>query len=123
MELPYVFRTTLATIPRDVPYLYAAPLATAAPLRPDATRVGIFWRVGDWDDRRAVPYDFVEPIAGLDGVEACMVPRTPPGALGIPTWTLLHAEPDWRWRWVETTVPGIQRCGCSGRIGPGIGAA
>jgi hypothetical protein len=139
MELAHVFRTTIDTIPRDVPYLHAPPLDVAA-LRPDASRirVGIFWRVGDWDDRRSVPYSLLPKLADISGVDLYMVARdhecaagTIPvtalpypddiygtarimrtldlvitadsmpahlaGALGVPTWTLLHARPDWRW--------------------------
>ena len=135
MELAHVFRTTIETIPRKVPYMHvpALRIATASPMR-----VGVFWRVGEWDDRRAIPYAWLPRLAAIEGVELFMVardyidagrpqfvrcvayaddvvgtarimrgldlvitadsmPAHLAGALGVPTWTLLHAQPDWRW--------------------------
>jgi hypothetical protein len=142
MELPHIFRTTLDTIPREVPYLQASP----AVLPPSSRlRAGIFWRVGDWDDRRAIPYALLPRLLApaetgdrAPRVELCMVARDHDavaggvpvtrlpgdddvsgtarlmraldlvitadsmpahlaGALGVPVWTLLQTEPDWRW--------------------------
>jgi hypothetical protein len=76
MELPHVFRTTLETIPAHVPYLHAP--AVAIPRR-GKLLVGIFWRVGDWDDRRAIPYSLLPPVASIPGVELCMVARDAAG--------------------------------------------
>ena len=56
MELPYVFRTTLSTIPSAVPYLHATPTPLIADER---LRVGVVWRAGDWDDRRSIPFDLL----------------------------------------------------------------
>ena len=135
MELPHVFRSTLRTLPRAVPYLHVppAPLRRTAPLA-----VGIAWRSGDWDGRRDVPYPLLAPLAEVPGVELHVLQRGAglaereagfgavsgsddpcqaarviraldlvisidsfpahlAGALGVPTWTLLHADPDWRW--------------------------
>jgi hypothetical protein len=133
MELAHVFRTTVQTIPREIPYLIAEP----APLGPRTAplRVGIAWAAGDWDERRSVPFEMVRPLADIEGVELHALQRgvrCPPefgvdhsaanplqtarllsaldlvvsvdsfpahlaGALGRPTWTLLHSECDWRW--------------------------
>lgn len=64
MELPYAFRSTLSTIPRDVPYLTAAAAALDAP-RP---RIGIVWRAGDWDRRRSIPFPVVSTLFDVPGV-------------------------------------------------------
>lgn len=121
MELPHLFRTTLATIPRQVPYLHAEPAQID---RADGARhIGVVCRSGDWDSRRDVPRELMESLA-VPGVVLHPLQKedvdTPlatarlmraldlvvtidsmtahlAGALGVPVWTLLHADPDWRW--------------------------
>jgi hypothetical protein len=58
MELPYAFRTSLATIPAAVPYLSSdsIDLGKASP------RVGVVWRGGEWDTRRWLPFDTVRAL-------------------------------------------------------------
>lgn len=135
MELPHILRTTLSTLPRDIPYLDAP-----SPRRRTAEQlaVGLIWRAGDWDVRRSIPLDALAPLATLPNVKLYALQRGPAldewpadwgpvcgsddafeaasimramdlivsvdsmpahlaGALGIPVWTLLHAECDWRW--------------------------
>lgn len=131
MELPHIFRTTVATIPQNVPYLHVAPAALP---KTKKLNVGLVWRAGDWDERRNIRYeqvralarkcdvvwhiiqrgepqvDFGEQTGSDDIVEAARViaaldlmvsidsmPAHLAGALGVPTWTLLHAHADWRW--------------------------
>ena len=80
MELPHVFRSTLDTLPRAVPYLHAdlAPLPPdPRPAGPGALRVGVAWQPGDWDDRRAVPIRLLEPLARLPGVALHCLQRGP----------------------------------------------
>jgi hypothetical protein len=134
MELPHFFRTTIETMPREVPYLHVQP----APLQRDGRlSVGIFPRAGDWDPRRSIPphawsalqtpgarlhmlardaigqgqRDHVEILNGPDDMLATAalmkafdlvisvdsMPAHLSGALGVPTWTLLHTAADWRW--------------------------
>jgi hypothetical protein len=134
MELPHVFRTTLETIPSDIPYLRVPPLRRWS----HDFAVGIAWAAGDWDSRRSIPFELLEPLARVRGVSLHVLQRGPhrgewrngfgtlahvrdayeeaqfmraldlvisvdsmpahlAGALGIPVWTLLHHEPDWRW--------------------------
>jgi hypothetical protein len=135
MELPHVFRTSLETIPCDVPYLHVPP----APLRPAGRlNVGLVWRAGDWDELRSVPVHLLGPLASIPGVALHVLQRGPAladrpagfgtdaghddvlaaarvmraldvvvtvdsmpahlaGALGVRTFTLLHAGCDWRW--------------------------
>src|SRR5581483_2568622 len=63
MELPHVFRTTLETIPRRVPYLHVEPLAR--PCARDVLAVGVVWRGGDWDANRNVPYTLLTRLAAV----------------------------------------------------------
>ena len=135
MELLHVFRTTLRTIPAEVPYFGVDPL----PLRCDGRRaVGIVWRAGDWNARRSIPFSLLAPLAEVSGVEWYIFQHGPglaerhegfgvlpkpgdileearlmrsldlfitvdsmpahlAGALGVPVWTLLHAEATCRW--------------------------
>ncbi|MDB4947745.1 MAG: repeat-containing protein [Gemmatimonadetes bacterium] len=135
MELAHVFRTTVETIPADVPYLHAKPARIE---RDGRLHVGIVWRAGDWDERRSIPAALLEPLADLPDVRLHVLQRGPAlarmprgvgiesgsddvmaaagvmraldlvvtvdsmpahlaGALGVPVWTLLHADADWRW--------------------------
>jgi hypothetical protein len=138
MELPHVFRSTLEALPADVPYIHVPALFLDRLLPHARMRVGLFWRTGGWDGRRSIPSALVSMLAGIPGVQLCMVRRDyeaagrPPcvseipydddicgtarimrgldlvisadsmpahlaGALGVPTWVLLHDQPDWRW--------------------------
>src|ERR1051325_4556582 len=49
MELPHIFRTTLDTIPRSVPYVSVEPSVLHAEER---MTVGVFPNSGSWDNRR-----------------------------------------------------------------------
>jgi glycosyl transferase family 9 (putative heptosyltransferase) len=135
MELPHVFRTTLQTIPAEVPYLYVSPAIIPADSRP---AVGLFWKAGDWDPHREVPFRLMEGLNRVPSISLCILERDArwahdasgvhvlcvpddifetarviaaldlvisvdsmpahlAGALGVPTWTLLHSDADWRW--------------------------
>ncbi|HEV7570756.1 MAG TPA: ADP-heptose--LPS heptosyltransferase [Thermoanaerobaculia bacterium] len=133
MELAHVFRSTIDTIPNDVPYIHATPVRIKRDRR---LAVGIVWRSGDWDERRDVPFRLIESLADADHVKLFSLQRDPDhfsdriamldgvdepmktaqlmramdlvitidsmpahlaGALGVPTWTLLPADADWRW--------------------------
>ncbi|QMU29204.1 glycosyltransferase family 9 protein [Adhaeribacter radiodurans] len=136
MELPHIFRTTLATIPSRIPYLHTEPLPL--PSENGLPKVGLVWKAGDWDERRSLPFSFLKPLAGLKNIQFYILQADAPangwdgtlgvylgnfsledyarvirgldlvitvdsmpahlaGTLGVPVWTLLHAEADWRW--------------------------
>lgn len=67
MELPHVFRTTLATIPQAIPYLHVKPLRLATV--PGKLQVGLVWQAGGWDARRSVPFELLAPLAAVPGVQ------------------------------------------------------
>lgn len=135
MELPHLFRTELATIPAEVPYLHVPPATLP---RDGRLAVGLVWRAGDWDARRSIPFPLLAPLAETTGVTLHLLQRGPAlteapdgfgvvsgsddvleaarvmraldlvisvdsmpthlaGALGVPVWTLLHGDADWRW--------------------------
>jgi hypothetical protein len=90
MELPHVFRTTLETLPAAVPYIHVSPIDLEPLLPPADLRIGLFWRTGDWDDRRAIPASLTSILAAVSGIQLCMVRRdfaaagAPEGVLEIP---------------------------------------
>jgi hypothetical protein len=139
-ELPYVFRSTLASIPAEVPYLVVGRSGRVP--RNGRLHVGLCWQGGDYDFRRKVAltelaglrigpdvafwqlqrgealgqigpseFPFENPedsfmdvldtaslVVDLDlviTVDSMMAHLA--GALARPVWTLLHADPDWRW--------------------------
>jgi hypothetical protein len=58
MELPYVFRTTLSSIPHEVPYLRVCPRRLDG-IRP---RIGVAWRGSPWNEQRAIPFEHLCPL-------------------------------------------------------------
>ena len=72
-NLPFVFSTTLATMPGGTPYLAAEAErvdAWRARLGGHGTRIGLCWRGNqDWraDPHRSIPLGAFAPLAGLPG--------------------------------------------------------
>lgn len=64
-ELAYVFRTTIETLPAEVPYIFVEPAVIA---RDERLQVGLIWESGDWDDRRSIPFAEVRRLGEVPGV-------------------------------------------------------
>jgi len=136
MELPYIFRTTLATVPARIPYVRAEPMPL--PFARTKPVVGLVWKAGDWNGGRSIPVPLLAPLARIPGISLCILqpqaaasgwsggfgyflgefdlfdyaravramdllvtidsmPAHLAGALGVPAFTLLGANADWRW--------------------------
>lgn len=67
MELPHIFRTTLQTLPVQVPYIHVEPLSLSA--HEEALSVGLVWRAGDWDPRRHLSFETLLPLFDIKGVQ------------------------------------------------------
>jgi hypothetical protein len=78
-ELPYVFRTTLETIPCRVPYVHVEPalldVNPSSSARGDKLKVGLIWHSGDWDERRSIPFRALRPLREVAGVEWHLLQR------------------------------------------------
>jgi hypothetical protein len=64
-ELPHLFRTSIQTIPNQIPYIHVVPRSFPAT---SDMKVGLVWQGSDWDPRRSVPLQLFagfERIAGL----------------------------------------------------------
>src|SRR5215216_2224415 len=85
-ELPYVFRTTMSSIPADVPYIFVEPAKRESNGR---LRVGLIWESGDWDSRRSIPFSQLQRLASqAPGIEWHILQREPlragwDGKLGV----------------------------------------
>jgi hypothetical protein len=65
MELPFVFRSTLSSLPATVPYLR---IGANSPQNRGIPRVGIVWRGGLWDPRRAIAFPLLARLFELPGI-------------------------------------------------------
>jgi hypothetical protein len=62
-ELPYLFRTTLESIPRDIPYLRASRNQLIQ--RTPRLKIGLCWCGGSYDPRRSIHLADLEPLGRL----------------------------------------------------------
>lgn len=69
IELPRVFRTTLETIPSEIPYVTAPSLTGVAPLDPARSlRVGVVWASSGYNTARSIPFRCVETLFATERV-------------------------------------------------------
>jgi ADP-heptose:LPS heptosyltransferase len=67
MELPRIFRTTIKTVPAEVPYL-KVPLREKPRLPlTGKPRIGVVWASSSWNPARSLPFKELLPLFGLDG--------------------------------------------------------
>ncbi|MBF9252991.1 ADP-heptose--LPS heptosyltransferase [Pontibacter sp. 172403-2] len=66
MELSHIFRTTLATIPSEIPYLQVEPQHLSS--HNGKLAVGLVWKAGDWDGNRSIPFSLLAPLAEIQGI-------------------------------------------------------
>jgi hypothetical protein len=66
MEFPYIFRTTVETVPSDIPYLFVDPI-----ILPKVKKhsVGIVWKGGPYDERRGIPYSLFQPLGEIPDIQ------------------------------------------------------
>jgi predicted O-linked N-acetylglucosamine transferase (SPINDLY family) len=83
-SLPYVFRTSMTTIPVKIPYLFADPGLTEQWRRELACvrdfKVGICWQGNPrhtWDRLRSISLGQFAPLARLDGVQLFSLQKGP----------------------------------------------
>jgi hypothetical protein len=77
MELPHLFRTTVDSLPAEVPYMHVEP---APPARDGRLAVGLVWQPGTWNaHRRSIPPALLSRL-DLPGVRLHLLQRGP--ALG-----------------------------------------
>lgn len=67
MELPFIFRTTIKTIPCRAPYLHVAPRYLSGSKEKPA--VGLVWQTGNYDKRRCIPFSALAPLNEINGVD------------------------------------------------------
>ncbi|RNI31344.1 glycosyltransferase family 9 protein [Rufibacter latericius] len=66
MELPHIFRTTVKTIPSQIPYLQVEPLPLGG--AKEILNIGLVWKPGDWAPHRSIPFDLLLPLAQVRGI-------------------------------------------------------
>ena len=78
MELPRIFRTTIETIPREVPYLRVrgAPLRGTRALS-DRLKAGVVWNSSTFNPARSIPIEKFAAIFSLPGVDFCALQYGP----------------------------------------------
>ncbi|HZS16985.1 MAG TPA: hypothetical protein VFA51_03545 [Candidatus Udaeobacter sp.] len=71
-ELPHFFRTNLATIPAEIPYIDITPRKFSS--TPNF-RVGLVWCGSDWDPRRSLPVQYFADFDQIRGVALHILQR------------------------------------------------
>jgi hypothetical protein len=66
MELPFIFRSRVETIPSKIPYLHAEPIHLS---NGPELAVGLVWQAGNWDQARCIPFSGLQPLADIKGIK------------------------------------------------------
>ncbi len=77
MELPRAFRTSLATIPAEVPYIRVKPGPESPLTRRVRPRIGLVWAGSSWNPLRSISLAELSPLLGRDGLSFCSFQRGP----------------------------------------------
>ena len=91
MELPYIFRSTVESLPAGVPYIELPPHEEKERRREenDPLRVGLVWTSGTWKPDRSIPSSLLEPLARIPGVRFFSLHEEPPPSAHpcpLPQW-------------------------------------
>jgi len=65
MELPFIFRSTVNSIPTEIPYIYSNPLFMDRDS--GSLNIGLVWETGNYDKKRCIPFELLKPIFALTG--------------------------------------------------------
>lgn len=80
MELPYIFRSTIAELPIATGYLSTPDVEF--PLPPATMpRVGIVWSASEWDPTRCLPVPCLRELLAVEGIEFWNLQGSPQHAL------------------------------------------
>src|SRR5438309_532977 len=53
-------------VPREVPYLTTRSAGTTR--KKDVVRIGVVWTAGNWDQRRNIPVDLLDPLGHMSHI-------------------------------------------------------
>jgi hypothetical protein len=85
MELPYAFRSTIATLPADIPYLPVERIRRSVhrllpPAGSNTTHIGLIWASSSWDPTRSLQLRQLAALAALEGVQLFSLQQGPEAA-------------------------------------------
>jgi tetratricopeptide (TPR) repeat protein len=81
MELPYIFRSTIFTLPNKVPYIRFTPAGSPKGRgllsRYGGLKVGLVWASGPWNGARSIPPFLLDPLLSVPGVRVFSFQESP----------------------------------------------
>ena len=78
MELPFIFRTSLDTVPNDVPYIHVQPKNVLT--KSQKPIVGLVWKVGNWGESRSIHFKHLLPLFDCTSCELVILQSDPKNA-------------------------------------------
>lgn len=130
-ELPRAFRTSVDTIPAEIPYVKVQRENRAS----GRMQVGLIWQSSQWNPARSIPFELLRPLVEGSHCDFHFLQKDAEtdrrsvldtahrmiqldlvisvdtmsahlaGALGRPVWILLPEFSDWRWMKYTTRSP------------------